>query len=67
MGRKQAIRELNLEEEQAKMEGILGKPRGKNDLEEAPGAYKDIDVVMDNQTDLVEKVVELKPLAVIKG
>ena len=36
-------------------------------LDEAPGAYKDIDVVMENQKDLVEIVTELKPLAVIKG
>ncbi|MGI5828477.1 MAG: RtcB family protein [Patescibacteria group bacterium] len=67
MGRKQAIRTLNLEEEQKKMEGILGKPRGQQDLEEAPGAYKDISVVMENQKDLVDILVELKPLAVIKN
>lgn len=67
MGRKEAIRTLNLEEEQKKMEGILGKPRGQQDLEEAPGAYKDIDLVMENQKDLVEITVKLKPLAVIKG
>jgi tRNA-splicing ligase RtcB len=37
------------------------------DLDEAPDAYKDIDVVMKNQEDLVDIVVELTPLAVIKG
>ena len=37
------------------------------DLDEAPDAYKDIDVVMENQADLVDIMVELKPLAVIKG
>jgi len=67
MGRGEAIRSLNLEEEQAKMEGVLGKPRTQQDLEEAPGAYKDIDVVMDNQKDLVKILVELRPLGVIKG
>lgn len=67
MGRKEAIRTLNLEEEQKKMEGILGKPRSQNDLEEAPGAYKDIDEVMENQSDLVKIKTKLKPLAVIKG
>jgi tRNA-splicing ligase RtcB len=67
MSRTKAITELNLEEEQNKMEGILGAPRNKSELEEAPGAYKDIDVVMENQKDLVEVLVELKPLAVIKG
>jgi len=67
MGRKQAIRELNLEEEQKKMEGIVHGMRNKDDLEEAPGAYKDIDVVMANQVDLVKIKVKLRPLAVIKG
>jgi tRNA-splicing ligase RtcB (3'-phosphate/5'-hydroxy nucleic acid ligase) len=67
MGRKQATRELNLEEEQSKMAGIIGKPRGQNDLDEAPGAYKDIDIVMKNQKELVKILVKLKPLAVIKG
>lgn len=67
MGRKEAIRVLNLEEEQTKMENIIGKPRTQSDLEEAPGAYKDIDVVMENQKELVAILVKLKPLAVIKG
>ena len=67
MGRKQAKRELNLEEEQAKLEGILHSVRGVDDLDEATGAYKDINVVMANQTDLVSIVKELRPLAVVKG
>ena len=67
MGRKEAIRTLNLEEEQKKMEGIIGAPRNQDDLEEAPGAYKDVKEVMANQTDLIEILVELTPLAVIKG
>jgi len=67
MSRKKAISDLNLEEEQKKMTGIVGAPRNKDELEEAPGAYKDIDVVMENQKDLVKILVELKPLAVIKG
>jgi tRNA-splicing ligase RtcB len=67
MGRKEAIRTLNLKEEQDKMIGILGAPRNQEELEESAGAYKDIDVVMENQKDLVKILVELKPLAVIKG
>lgn len=67
MGRKQAQRELSVEDETAKMEGILHSIRNKKDLDEAPGAYKDIDVVMANQVDLVNIVVELTPLGVIKG
>lgn len=67
MGRKEAIRTLNLQEEQKKMNGILGAPESQAELEEAPGAYKDIDKVMANQKDLVKIKVKLKPLAVIKG
>ena len=69
MGRKQAQRELVLEEEIAKLnsKGIVHSIRHTRDLDEAPGAYKNIDVVMENQADLVDILVELSPLAVIKG
>ncbi len=69
LGRRQAKRDLNLEEEINLLEkqNILHAIRHKSDLEEATGAYKDIFEVMNNQTDLVDIVVELQPLAVIKG
>lgn len=69
MGRKQAQRELNLTEEIKRLDdlGVIHNIRTEKDLDEAAGAYKDITTVMENQTDLVEIVVELKPLAVIKG
>lgn len=69
MGRKQAERELDLEEEKKKLDdkGILHGIRGVHDLDEASGAYKDIDVVMAEQSDLVDIVVKLEPLAVIKA
>ena len=69
MGRKQAIRELDFESEIKKLndKSIIHSVRNKKDLDEAPGAYKDIDIVMNNQKDLVEIVTELTPLAVIKG
>jgi tRNA-splicing ligase RtcB len=67
MGRRQAIENLNLDEEQKKMKNILGKPRNKEDLQEAPGAYKNIIDVINNEKDLVKVLVKLKPLAVIKG
>ena len=67
MGRKEAIRTLNLAEEQAKMKGIIGAPRTQDELEEAPGAYKNIEDVMEQQKDLVKINVSLSPLAVIKG
>jgi tRNA-splicing ligase RtcB (3'-phosphate/5'-hydroxy nucleic acid ligase) len=69
MGRKQACRTLNLKEEIAKLDeqGIVHGIRHQNDLDEASGAYKDINVVMKNQSDLVDILVELTPLGVIKG
>jgi len=69
MGRKQAQRELVLEDEVKILndKGILHSIRGVKDLDEAPGSYKNIQDVMENQKDLVKIKVELKPLAVIKG
>ena len=69
LGRKQAQRSLNLKREIEAMnkKGILHDIRTEKQLDEAPGAYKDIDLVMKNQEDLVEILVELIPLAVIKG
>ena len=69
MGRKEAKRRLNLEEEIAKLDakGIIHGIRHTDDLDEASGAYKDIDVVMANQADLVKVVVELFPMGVVKG
>ncbi len=69
MGRKEAQRTLNLEAEKKVLDdlGVIHAIRNKKDLDEAPGSYKDIAVVMKNQEDLVDIVVELKPLAVVKG
>ncbi|MFA5152558.1 MAG: RtcB family protein [Clostridia bacterium] len=69
MGRKEAERTLNLEEEIKKLDdqGIIHGIRHASDLDEASGAYKPIEEVMRNQADLVEILVELSPLAVIKG
>lgn len=69
MGRKQAQRKLNLKEEQKKLEdlGVIHSVRHASDLDEAPGSYKPISIVMENQKDLVDIKVELTPLAVIKG
>ena len=46
---------------------IVHAIRAHKDLEEAAGAYKDIDEVMANQSDLVNTVTALSPVAVIKG
>lgn len=69
MSRTKAKAELSLKDEQKRLDdkGILHSVRGKKDLDEAPGAYKDIATVMENQRDLVNIVLELEPLAVIKG
>ncbi len=69
MGRKEAIRSFDLKVEIEKLEqqGIIHALRRTSDLEEASGAYKNIAVVMKNQDDLVDILVELNPLAVIKG
>ena len=69
MGRKEAQRKLDLETEKTKLDkqGIIHSVRHRKDLDEASGAYKDIDQVVENQLDLVEVVVSLRPLAVVKG
>jgi tRNA-splicing ligase RtcB len=69
MSRKEAKRTLNLEEEIRKMNelGVIHGIRNIDDLDEVASAYKDIDVVMASQTDLVDIVMKLTPIAVIKG
>lgn len=69
MGRKQAKNELNLDDEIKLLDdqGIIHSIRSKDNLDEAAGAYKDINEVMESQSDLVDIVHELKPMAVIKG
>ena len=69
MGRKQAIKKLDLKEEKQRLDDldIIHSIRHKKDLDEAPGAYKDINVVMKNQQDLVKIVTRLEPIAVLKG
>ncbi|MDR0438154.1 MAG: RtcB family protein [Bacteroidales bacterium] len=69
MGRKAAIRNLDLDEEKRKLDelGIIHSIRNKSDLEEASSCYKDISQVMALQSDLVKIKTELSPLAVIKG
>jgi len=69
LGRRQAQRTLDLKEEIERLEksGIIHAVRHMKDLDEAPGAYKDIDRVMEDQQELVDIVLTLTPLAVIKG
>ena len=69
MGRREAQRRLDFQEESGRLDkkGILHSIRSKKDLDEASGAYKNIDKVVEEQLDLVEVVVSLSPLAVVKG
>ena len=41
--------------------------KDKGVIDEIPGAYKDIEEVMRNQSDLVEIVAELKQVVCVKG
>ncbi len=77
MSRISASRNLTVEECDKAMEGIVcerwhaykgyGKAKGCLDLSEAPQAYKDIEEVITAETDLVEPLVRLVPLASLKG
>jgi tRNA-splicing ligase RtcB len=69
MGRRQAQRTLDLKTEVNRLnqQGILHAIKSPKDLDEAAGAYKDIQEVMHNQQDLVKILIELEPLAVVKG
>ena len=68
-GRKQAQHELNLKDEIAIMDkqGIIHGIKTIEDLDEAAGSYKDITLVISQQLDLITPLIELFPLAVIKG
>lgn len=79
LGRNAASLALTKQECDKAMEGVSfagwkkPKRRGKKvadveyDFGEAPGAYKSIDEVMKNQSDLVDVVHKMRPLAVVKG
>ncbi len=66
MSRSEARRRFQLADLVAQTEGVECR---KDDavLDEIPGAYKDIDMVMDNQRDLVEVVHVLKQVLCVKG
>jgi len=69
MSRSKAKEKLDLEEQKNILDsqGIIHGIRNITDLDEAPGAYKNIETVMGNQKDLVKIIEELTPMAVIKG
>lgn len=69
LSRTAAINTLDLTEEIRQLEekGIIHAIRNQNDMQEASGAYKDIDSVIANQLDLIKVKTKLLPVAVIKG
>jgi len=66
MGRKQARATFTVDDLRKQTEGVECR---KDDavLDEIPGAYKDIDTVMENQKDLVEIIATLKQVLCVKG
>lgn len=69
LSRRAAIRSLDLAGEIARLDaqGILHAVHSTDDLQEAAGAYKDIEDVMAQQRDLVRIKTRLRPVAVLKG
>ena len=69
MSRSRARKFLDLKKERQKLDklGVIHAIRHARDLDEAGSAYKNIDMVMENQQDLVEIENQLTPLAVVKG
>ena len=69
LSRTAAIRDLNLKEEVERLDalGIIHAIRNQDDMQEASGAYKDIETVIANEADLVKVKTRLLPEAVIKG
>ncbi len=66
MSRAKAKRTFSLEDLRAQTAGVECRKDG-GVLDEIPGAYKDIDEVMRNQSDLVEIVATLKQILCVKG
>lgn len=69
LSRKAAIRTLDMNEEVERLNarGIVHAIRCQDDMQEASGAYKNIEEVIANELDLVKVKTKLLPVAVIKG
>lgn len=66
MSRSKAKKRFNLEDLALQTEGVHCR-KDIGVLDEIPGAYKDIDEVMENQKDLVKVVAQLKQFMCNKG
>jgi tRNA-splicing ligase RtcB len=78
MGRREFCRKMKYSHAQieASLKGVVhsdfgkfdrGKDKGLLDVSEAPGAYKDIDEVINNELDLIDPIVKLSPIICLKG
>ena len=66
MSRNAAQKKFSLEDLAAQTAGVICR-KDKGVLDEIPGAYKDIEEVMANQSDLVEVLHTLKQVLCVKG
>jgi tRNA-splicing ligase RtcB len=66
MSRGQARKTFTIADLAAQTQGVECR-KDDSVLDEIPGAYKDIDKVMENQRDLVEVVHTLKQVLCVKG
>ena len=64
---RKALTSAQLFDQMAELGVLLHSGDPRTAAEEAPGAYKDIDVVMAASADLVRPVRRLTPLGVVKG
>ena len=66
MSRNAAHKHFSVHDLETQTQGVICR-KDKGVLDEIPGAYKDIDEVMANQSDLVEVVHTLKQVLCVKG
>jgi tRNA-splicing ligase RtcB (3'-phosphate/5'-hydroxy nucleic acid ligase) len=66
MSRSAAMKSFTREDLARQTEGVVCR-KDEGVIDEIPGAYKDIDTVMENQRDLVEVVHTLKQVVCVKG
>lgn len=59
--------QLSLDDFKKDMQNIFTNTIDRDHLDEAPRAYKNIDQVMENQKDLVNIIVRLRPVLNVKG
>lgn len=66
MSRGEAKRKISLEDHESSLQGIECR-KDKDVIDESPAAYKNVDLVMQSQADLVDIVYTLKQILCVKG